>query len=179
MSENEGFWSEADERAERRELAAEERAAVLAREEAVVDLPSVLRLASRAVDGLVRSTLNAQGMSHVSLTGLDILGLAAIPRPIGNLADRLKIAPQSVSQAVGNLAGQGLVDKTTGYLDQRTVTVSTTEEGRRLHECARRAIDDALHVVAEDVTDGRLADLTEDLARVADVDRGRHPWNRW
>lgn len=151
MSENEGFWSEVDERAERRELAAEERAAVLAREEAVVDLPSVLRLASRAVDGLVRSTLNAQGMSHVSLTGLDILGLG----------------------------GQGLVDKTIGHLDQRTVTVSTTEEGRRLHECARRAIDDALHVVAEDITDGRLADLTEDLARVADVDRGRHPWNRW
>ena len=176
---SEGFWTEADEKAERLEMAAQERAAALAREEAVVDLPSVLRLASRAVDGLVRSTLDAQGMSHLSLTGLDILGLARTPRPIVNLADRLKITPQSVGQAVGVLAGQGLVDKTTGHLDQRTVTVSTTEEGRRLHDCARRAIDDALNFVAEDITDGRLADLTEDLARVADVDRGRHAWNRW
>lgn len=176
---SEGFWSEADDREERQELAVQERAAALAREDAVVDLPSVLRLASRAVDGLVRSTLDAQGMSHVSLTGLDILGLACDPCPIANLADRLKITPQSVSQAVRDLAAQGLVEKAPGYPDQRTVTVSTTEEGRRLHECARRAIDDALNFVAEDVTDGRLADLTEDLARVADVDRARHPWNRW
>jgi hypothetical protein len=59
------------------------------------------------------------------------------------------------------------------------VSVETTVEGRSLHARARTAIDDALNFVAEDVTDGRLADLVEDLARVADVDRGRHPWNRW
>jgi hypothetical protein len=35
----------------------------------------------RAVDSLVRSTVDAQGMSHVSLTGLDVLGLAHQPRP--------------------------------------------------------------------------------------------------
>ena len=70
---SEGFWSEADDRAERMEALSRARDEALAREDAVVDLPSVLRLASRAVDSLVRSTLDAQGMAHVSLTGLDIL----------------------------------------------------------------------------------------------------------
>ena len=57
--------------------------------------------------------------------------------------------------------------------------MEATAEGRSLHASARTAIDDALNFVAEDVSDGRLVDLVEDLARVADVDRGRHPWNRW
>jgi DNA-binding MarR family transcriptional regulator len=175
---SEGFWSESDDRAERIEELDRARQAALAREEAVVDLPSVLRLASRAVDGLVRSTLDARGMSDVSLTGLDILGLARHPCPIVTLADRLKVTPQSAGQVVAGLAARGLVEKRAGYPDGRTVTVETTAEGRSLHSSACTAIDDALNFVAEDVSDGRLADLADDLARMADVDRGRHPWNR-
>ncbi len=79
---SDGFWSEVDDKAERREAVAEARAAAMAREEAVIDLPSVLRLASRAVDNLVRGTLNADGMSQVSLMGLDILGLTRQARPV-------------------------------------------------------------------------------------------------
>jgi hypothetical protein len=95
---SEGLWSEADDKAERREAISLARAEALAREDAVSDLPSVLRLASRAVDNLVRSTLNARRAACRSRAGRE---------------------------------------------------------------------------------DGRLADLVEALARVADVDRGRHQWNRW
>jgi DNA-binding MarR family transcriptional regulator len=167
-----------DARALRREALFEAQAAARAREEAVADLPSVLRLASRAVDNLVRRALEAQGMADVSLTGLDILAIATRPVPVVTLADRLKITPQAVSQAVGKLVRLGLVEKQQGYPDRRTVVVRATEEGLALHRAARSALDDALNLVADDVSHGGLADLTEDLARVADVDRGRHPWNR-
>jgi DNA-binding MarR family transcriptional regulator len=167
-----------DARALRREALVQAQAEARAREQAVIDLPSVLRLASRAVDNLVRSALDAQGMADVSLTGLDVLGIAIRPFPVVTLADRLKITPQAVSQAVGRLVLLGLVDKQQGYPDRRTVVVRATEQGLALHRAARSALDDALNLVADDVAEGRLADLTEDLAKVADVDRGRHPWNR-
>jgi MarR family transcriptional regulator, organic hydroperoxide resistance regulator len=183
---SEDWWNEPadwadpppDARARRREALFEAQAAARAREEAVADLPSVLRLASRAVDHLARRTLEARGMADVSLTGLDILGLATRPFPVVTLADRLKITPQAVSQTVGQLVRRGLVDKQQGYPDRRTVVVRATEDGLALHRAARTALDDALNVVADDVFDGGLADLTENLARVADVDRRRHPWNR-
>jgi hypothetical protein len=37
----------------------------------------------------------------------------------------------------------------------------------------------AAALAREDAVIDPPSDLVEDLARVADVDRGRHPWNRW
>jgi DNA-binding MarR family transcriptional regulator len=171
----EGSTDSAVRRSERQQLWE----AARAREEAVVTLPFVLRQGSRAVDALLRRTLVARGLADVSLTGLDILGLARIARPIVALGERLKISPQAAGRVVATLEAAGLVEKRPGYRDGRQVLVEITPDGSGVLRVAHDAIMDALHLVADDVVEGRLADLTEDLATIAWVDRERHPWNRW
>ena len=176
------FWSEDDERAERLDelkrarLAAHD--AARAREDAVAGLPFVLRQASRAVDQLLRRTLDARGLT-ISLTGLDLLALARAPLPVVVLADKLKITPQATSQVVAQLKAVGLVEKERGYLDRRVMVVETTDEGCELLARVKEVVEDALNYVADDLAVGRLPGLTEELADLAEVDRDRDPWGMW
>jgi hypothetical protein len=43
----------------------------------------------------------------------------------------------------------------------------------------REALQDALHVVSDDLDGERLGQLVDDLAVVAEVGEDPHPWQRW
>ena len=167
-SSDEGGW--------RARAAARERARE--REESVGELPFRLRQASRAVDRLLRATLDARGQADVSVTALDVLVNCRRPIAIVTLAERLRLTPQSVSQSVASLTRAGLLDKERDWNDRRSVLVELTKEGAEVVAVATQAISDAVDFIGDTVSPGRLGELTADLATVGLVDRPRHPWDR-
>lgn len=149
-----------------------------AREEAAGELPFRIRQASRAVDRLVRATLEGRGHRDVSMAALDVLVNCRRPIAIVTVAERLRLTPQSVSQTVASLVRAGLVDKERDWNDRRCMLVELTDEGEAVVAAAAEAISDALDFLGDLVEPERLGDLTADLATVSLVDRPRHPWDR-
>lgn len=149
-----------------------------AREQAAGELPFRLRQASRAVDRLIRGTLEGRGQGDISMAALDVLVNCRRPIAIVTVAERLRLTPQSVGQTVATLVRAGLLDKERDWNDRRCMLVELTADGEAVVAAAADAISDALDFLGDLVEPGRLGELTADLATVGLVDRPRHAWSR-
>jgi DNA-binding MarR family transcriptional regulator len=89
------------------------------------------------------------------------------------------MTPQATGRVVARLEDQGLVCRYPYRFDARALMVELTPEGQEAADAVREAVEDALHVLGDDLEPGRLAALTRDLEVVAEVGQPRHPWDRW
>lgn len=108
------------------------------------DLRSDARLASALRVSLTRLTrrLRRQAGAH-SLTPTQLATLAAVERHSGitpgELAEREKMQPPSMTRVIAALEERGLLARTPHQTDRRQVTVSVTEPGRALLKEERRS----------------------------------------
>jgi DNA-binding MarR family transcriptional regulator len=142
-------------------------------------LPFLLRRAAAAIEQLLTETVNGSDLPELTATGVQVLSLLSGSRPTSALAESLRITPQAAGRVVARLEEQGLVCRCPHRFDGRALMVELTPEGEEAAEAIRRAVEDALHVLGDDLEPGRLAALTRDLEVVAEVGQPRHPWDRW
>jgi DNA-binding MarR family transcriptional regulator len=142
-------------------------------------LPFLLRRAAAAIEQLLTETVNGSDLPELTATGVQVLSLLSGSRPTSALAESLRITPQAAGRVVARLEEQGLVCRYPHRFDGRALMVELTPEGEEAAEAIRRAVEDALHVLGDDLEPGRLAALTRDLEVVAEVGQPRHPWDRW
>jgi DNA-binding MarR family transcriptional regulator len=87
------------------------------------------------------------------------------PHRLGDLADRLRIAPRSATEVVDHLERQGLVERRPDAADRRATQIVLTDRGRAAADGIREA-----RIIEADRFFGRLepSDRTE-LARILDL----------
>jgi DNA-binding MarR family transcriptional regulator len=103
----------------------------------------------------------AERSSHAAdLSPVQLLALAQLAEPlrVGELADRLGVAESTATRLVDRLAALGLVARSPGAEDRRSVAVQLTLRGRR---------------TAERVAEGRRAYLAGILAALEPGERRR------
>ena len=95
-----------------------------------------LHAASRAVTGLYRPTLDALGLTYPQYIAMRVLwhrGRATV-RDLGTAMD---LDSGTLSPLLKRLEAQGLVHRTRGPDDERTVWITLTEQGARLQDRVR------------------------------------------
>ncbi len=101
--------------------------------------------------------------AELSLPQYRVLGVlaegAAIPSA---LADRLTVRRPTVTAVVDGLELRGLVQRTPGDLDRRSVTHTLTAKGQRLLTKANHAVDARLTDIAGSLDDRALTDRALD-----------------
>lgn len=91
-------------------------------------LADVIARLRRAMRRAARATDPDNGLSVAQLELLSCLAENPGARP-GQLARLLRLAPNSVTTLVNGLQGQGMVTRTAGGSDRRTVSLSLTDAG--------------------------------------------------
>jgi DNA-binding MarR family transcriptional regulator len=94
-------------------------------------------------------------------------------RSVSDLAAAERVRPQSMAQTVGDLEGEGLVDRKPDPDDRRRALVTITEAGKSRIEADRRAREGWLVKAFEEMPEADLAAIErtlEILRRVADAD---------
>jgi len=109
------------------------------------------------------------GLSPHQVRALRVIGEAPI-RP-GTLAERLHIAPRSVTDVVDSLEQTGLIVRAPDPGDRRAVVLDTTAEGRRTLTDVLAARDRAVDGWIGRLTEHDRAELHRILA-LLDPDRG-------
>jgi DNA-binding MarR family transcriptional regulator len=92
---------------------------------------------------------------------------------VSDLAAAERVRPQSMAQTVGDLEGEGLVDRKPDPDDRRRALVTITEAGKNRIEADRRAREGWLVKAFEEMPEADLAAIertVEILRRVADAD---------
>jgi DNA-binding MarR family transcriptional regulator len=92
---------------------------------------------------------------------------------VSDLAAAERVRPQSMAQTVGDLEGEGLVDRKPDPDDRRRALVTITEAGKSRIEADRRAREGWLVKAFEEMPEADLAAIertVEILRRVADAD---------
>jgi DNA-binding MarR family transcriptional regulator len=90
-----------------------------------------LRRITRAIDLHSRLLLQKNGLTIPQLAALQaIQGLQ--PITVGALAREIHLGPATVTGILGRLENRGLVNRTRGDLDRRSVVVQLTDEGAKL-----------------------------------------------
>jgi DNA-binding MarR family transcriptional regulator len=97
----------------------------------------VIRRAQMLIDGCARET-GIGPLEHQAL--IQIYGAAGEAVPVGQLADRLNVAPALASRLVQQLEAAGFVRRTQSETDRRTMLVSATAQGEtRLFQIVEKA----------------------------------------
>ena len=125
--------------------------------------------ASRAIVGCYRPLLDELGVTYSQYTVLLVLWERE-SATVGELGAALHLDSATMSPLLKRLERRGLVDRTRGVEDERTVHVSITEMGRALQPGAGRA----QQVVERrtGLSGGELADLREQLHVLTERLRG-------
>jgi DNA-binding MarR family transcriptional regulator len=92
---------------------------------------------------------------------------------VSDLAAAERVRPQSMAQTVGDLEGEGLVERKPDPDDRRRALVTITAAGKSRIEADRRAREGWLVKAFEELAEGDLAAIertVEILHRVADAD---------
>lgn len=92
---------------------------------------------------------------------------------VSDLAAAERVRPQSMAQTVGDLEGEGLVDRKPDPDDRRRALVTITAAGKARIEADRRAREGWLVKAFEELPEADLAAVertVEVLRRVADAD---------
>ena len=94
-------------------------------------------------------------------------------RSVSDLAAAERVRPQSMAQTVGDLEGEGLVDRKPDPDDRRRALVTITDAGKGRIEADRRAREGWLVKAFEEMPESDLSAVersVEILRRVADAD---------
>jgi DNA-binding MarR family transcriptional regulator len=130
---------------------------------------------ARAVLQLARRLRAERPESSVSLSGLGLLNTLHRegPMPAARLAEAERLQPQSLTRLIARLETEGLVVRTRGEVDRRTLLLQITPAGRAVigqDMTARRAwlasAMDAVLTVEEQAELARAAELMQRLAGV-------------
>lgn len=95
------------------------------------------------------------------------------PASVSDLAQALRVRPQSMAQTVGDLEGEGLVERNPDPDDRRRALVSLTESGQDRIAADRAAREGWLVKALEELPDADRETIersVEILARLADAD---------
>ena len=113
-----------------------------------------LRVALARSSRLLRATPTAQQLTPTQLQLLGAL-VRAGEMPMADLAKHEGLNPTMLSRSIGNLEALGLVARSAGESDKRSVTARITEQGQDLHSQARAEADARLaeHLAALDPVD--------------------------
>jgi DNA-binding MarR family transcriptional regulator len=141
-----------------------------ARQRAFLDLARSLLRLERSVEGVIDAAL--RGSLDLGLR--EVFVLAALDegrqRP-GSVAATLNLPPPSVTRAVEQLVGRGLVDRRRCGHDRRRVDLTLTAPGREVLKEARAVLSQALGDAWPDLHEDRAADLAEGLAELVHARR--------
>jgi DNA-binding MarR family transcriptional regulator len=117
----------------------------------------------RAAAWLSKQVELALAVVELSLPQYRVLGLLAEGVSIPSaLADRLTVRRPTVTAVVDGLELRGLVQRTPGDLDKRSVTHALTSKGHRLLAKANAAVDARLTDIASSLDDPALTDQALD-----------------
>jgi DNA-binding MarR family transcriptional regulator len=95
------------------------------------------------------------------------------PASVSDLAQALRVRPQSMAQTVGDLEADGLIERKPDPDDRRRALVILTRAGKARIEADRRAREGWLAKAFEEMPEADLATIertVEILRRVADAD---------
>ncbi len=95
------------------------------------------------------------------------------PASVSDLAQALRVRPQSMAQTVGDLEAEGMVDRNPDPDDRRRALVSLTEAGQARIEADRAAREGWLVKALEELPDSdreAIERSVEILSRLADAD---------
>ncbi len=113
----------------------------------------------RAAAWLSKQVELALGSVELSLPQYRVLGVLAEGASIPSaLAERLRVRRPTVTAVVDGLEVRGLVQRTPGDLDKRSVTHTLTGKGERLLSKANAAVDGRLTDIAASLDDPVLTD---------------------
>ncbi|HTD08931.1 MAG TPA: MarR family transcriptional regulator [Solirubrobacteraceae bacterium] len=86
-------------------------------------------------------------------------------RSIGDLAVAERVRPQSMTQTISDLEGEGLIARRADPADGRRILVELTDQGRDTLEADRRKREGWLaHAIAEDLSPSEQQTLMEAVA---------------
>ncbi|MEU9130886.1 MarR family transcriptional regulator [Kitasatospora sp. NPDC048540] len=143
-----------------------EESARLARAQRLTDVITRLR---RALRSSIRTDYPWESLPMAQVELLQTL--AAAPLRVGELAERQRLAPNTVSGLIGKLLDAGFVDRQADPGDRRTARIALTEAGhRQLHDWRQaheRRLADALESLSPENRDAVMLALPglEQLAR--------------
>lgn len=132
------------------------------------DLGGLLHLAFRGLRHTWVEQLAPWEITPFQWRALDGLLRCTEPVRLGELAERLRIAPRSATEVVDHLERRGLVERMPDPKDRRAVIVVATPAGKELHEevqAARRELSDAYFAELSSDEQAELAALLGRLAR--------------
>jgi DNA-binding MarR family transcriptional regulator len=95
------------------------------------------------------------------------------PASVSDLAQAMRVRPQSMAQTVGDLEAEGMVDRNPDPDDRRRALVSLTEAGQARIEADRAAREGWLVKALEELPDSDRETIersVEILAQLADAD---------
>ena len=136
-----------------------------------IDLVTAVQLAGLALTTETLRRLNAAGFPDLRTShGYLIQHVVEGPRPVGEIAARMRVTQQAVSKAVGELVGLGYLERTTDAADARVRLIGLSARGRAAVATTRRiraeveaeltAILGADHAAAHAVAAGARAQVT-------------------
>ena len=124
----------------------------------------------RAAAWLSKQVELALAGTELSLPQYRVLGILAEGASMPSaLAERLTVRRPTITAVVDGLEARGLVQRTPGDLDKRSVTHTLTTKGQRLLAKANAAVDARLTDIAASLDD---AALTEQALGSLDLWRG-------
>lgn len=147
--------------------------------------PALLRAVARLHVRAQRALLASHSASVTQCTILTELGRAQ-PMMLAELARRLRLDKSWTSRAIDQLVGDGLVEKTSGERDRRTIALALTPAGEAHHRRLESLLDGQVARIisrvpkAERAGVARALDLLHqayvtELATDAD-DQSEAPW---
>lgn len=140
------------------------------RQRAFLDLARSLLRLERSVEGVIDAAL--RGSHDLGLREMFVLAaLDEGPQRPGSVATSLNLPPPSVTRAVEQLVGRGLVDRRRCGQDRRRLDLTLTSAGREVLTEARAVLSQALGDAWPDLHEDRAADLAEGLAELVHARR--------
>lgn len=130
------------------------------------DLEELLRRASHALRHRWADVLQPWGLSPHHARALRVLCAGDGLRP-GELAERLRIAPRSVTDVVDALESEGLLTRAPDPADRRATLLRPTAEGQRMLEEIHRAKHDDAAAFFEPLTEREQLQLARLLDKLS------------
>jgi DNA-binding MarR family transcriptional regulator len=125
--------------------------------------PALLRDVARLHVRAQRQLLACESASATQCTILTELGRAE-PTTLAELARRLRLDKGWTSRAVDQLVDEGLVDKTAGDADRRTVALTLTRSGAARHRQLEALLDEQVGRVIERIPRSERAGVARALS---------------
>jgi len=129
---------------------------------------AALRRITRAIDLHSRLLLQKNGLTIPQLAALQATQRLQ-PITVGALARDIHLGPATVTGILGRLEKRGLVSRTRGDLDRRSVVVQLTDEGTKLVAEAPSLLQDRFHRELAKLQEWEQTMILATLQRIASM----------